>query len=134
MTTMMQKVMNGEAKMEEMENQPVEQEAQEIDKEAALAEHIVPALKQKHGDIYRIDLNGKTFIFKTISRHEWVEANNAFMHDDKKDLHGEVVERCVLWGEEDVTLKAGTIDQIAARVLELSNFSNDEAAARVIKL
>lgn len=87
--------------------------------------------KKLHGFVYKINLSGKDYYFRTLTRDDYVDilTAQAMAEDPKKFDHDlEVSKKCILsdWTEEELTKKAGISTVLTERIMIASGFEVSE--------
>lgn len=88
--------------------------------------------KKLHGYVYKINLGGKDYYFRTLTRDDYIDilSAQALAEDPSKkfDHDLEVCKKCILseCSEDELTKKAGIATVITERIMIASGFESSD--------
>ncbi len=86
-------------------------------------DQLVKELKQTYPDIFIVTINGQTFIFRFLTRHEWREIN-LYYKNDRFRFEEEICKMTVVWPSINNwdEIDAGIIPNLAMSIVEESGY------------
>lgn len=130
----------------ELSNDPQERARQLAEAMKEIDPHAPPAdmllqWKQKHGDIFVLPYDDKTYVYRALKRQEWAQMNmdEAFQKLTPLQTEEYIVDKCILYPKPNPLAKgvlpAGLYTSLSEQIRIHSMFLNPEALVmRTIKL
>jgi hypothetical protein len=86
--------------------------------------------KEEHGFIYRTIIDTKEYVYRTLTRQDYIDILIRQAQDPLKFDHDvEVLKKCLLteYDEKEITKKAGIATVISEKIMLLSGFEQSQS-------
>ena len=97
--------------------------------EVTLTQEVIDKMKEKFGEIYKVNLGGKEFVYRPMKRIEYKQIMSN-PESPRSYIEEQVVQRCLIHPVLDPTAlgaaKAGTVSTITELIMQASNFGITE--------